>query len=73
MPAVSRVSDKIVRHEIRPTPTDDELAAIMAALDKVWPDTETRPSPPESSAPSRWRFAGRWWSKPVPLHRERPW
>ena len=26
-----------------------------------------------AAPPPRWRFAGRWWSKPVPVRRERPW
>lgn len=69
---MSRMSDKVLRPEVRPTPTDDELAAILAAIDIVWPRPEAQPAPP-SLEPSRWRFAGRWWSKPVPLHRERPW
>jgi len=51
-------------------PTDEELAAIMAAVEVAWPrPAGSAPAPP----PPRWRFAGRWWSKPVPARRERPW
>jgi len=56
-------------HQVRPTPTDDELAAIMAAFEVAWP----RPSAPVvDDEPSRWRFSGRWWSRPVPTRRGRP-
>ena len=54
-----------------PTPTDDEVVAIMAGVEALWPkpvvvvDAET----PRSSA---WRFSGRWWSRPIPARRDRP-
>ena len=55
--------------EVRPTPDDDELAAIVAAIEVAWP----RPQAPASTeGPSRWRFSGRWWSRPVPTRRDRP-
>ena len=51
-------------------PTDEELAAILAAVEIAWP----RPAPAaEQEQAPRWRFAGRWWSKPVLARRERPW
>jgi hypothetical protein len=50
-------------------PTDEEVAAIVAAIEVTWP----RPVVAVESAVPRWRFAGRWWSKPVPVRRERPW
>jgi hypothetical protein len=54
---------------VRPTPSDDELAAILAAIEVSWP----RPSaPPVEDEPSRWRFSGRWWSRPLPVRRDRP-
>jgi hypothetical protein len=53
-----------------PEPTDEEVAAITAAVEVVWP----RPSSPaRSEPPPRWRFSGRWWSKPEPARRDRPW
>jgi hypothetical protein len=55
---------------IRPAPTDEEAAAIMAALEGAWPRAVVASAPP---APERWRWSGRWWSKPVPLRRRRPW
>ncbi len=54
---------------VRPTPDDDEMAAIVAAIALAWP----RPGPRSvEEAPSRWRFSGRWWSRPVPTRRDRP-
>jgi len=53
-------------------PDEQEMAAIVAAIEIVWPKPQvvTRPATTE---PSRWRFAGRWWSKPIPVRRDRPW
>lgn len=56
----------------RATPTEEEVAAIVAAVEAAWP----RPvvvAAVEPAPPSRWRFSGRWWSKPVPVRRDRPW
>ncbi len=54
---------------IRPTPSDEEAAAIMAAIDGLWPrpraatrSAVTTPSP---------RFSGRWWSASALSHRRR--
>jgi len=50
--------------------SDDEVAAIVAAVEVAWP----RPvAAPDAEQPPRWRFSGRWWTKPVPLGRSRPW
>ena len=52
-------------------PTDEEVAAIVAAAEAVWP----RPVITTGAAVAdvdRWRFSGRWWAKPVPMRRERP-
>ncbi|MGO9559155.1 MAG: hypothetical protein ACLPQS_03980 [Acidimicrobiales bacterium] len=53
------------------------VAALAAAVEAVWPRTvagagaglERERGTPEYV----WRFSGRWWSKPVPLRRDRPW
>lgn len=49
-------------HEISPIPSEDEAAAIAAALVLAWP----RPATPAAEPPSstRWRFSGRWWARP---------
>jgi hypothetical protein len=54
---------------IRPTPTDEEAAAIVAAVEVAWP----RAGVPAEGPESRWRWSGRWWTKPIPLDRSRPW
>ncbi|CAN5768434.1 MAG: hypothetical protein ACR2JF_01800 [Iamia sp.] len=54
---------------ITPAPTDEEAAAIVAAVEVAWP----RAVAAAEAAPERWRWSGRWWSKPVPLRRQRPW
>jgi hypothetical protein len=55
--------------DVTPEPTEEEAAAIVAALETV-----RRPAVAvvEQSTP-RWRWSGRWWSKPIPLRRNRPW
>jgi hypothetical protein len=56
--------------EITPAPTDEEAAAIVAAVELAWPRAVAAAAP---EPPPRWRFSGRWWSKPVPVSRQRPW
>jgi hypothetical protein len=55
----------------RPQPPADVMAAISAAVQMVWP----QPMEPDELDPvhQTWRFSGRWWNKPTPLRRERPW
>ena len=48
------------------------MAAIVAAIEMAWPKPVVLPQP-VAQPPSRWRFAGRWWSKPIPVRRDRPW
>lgn len=75
-PIVEAMSDSSAAEQIpvstmSPAPTEDEVVAIMAGIEALWPkpaivvDTE----PPRSTA---WRFSGRWWSRPVPARRDRP-
>ena len=56
--------------ETSPAPTDEEAAAIAAAIEVSWPHVVTSPAPEPLP---RWRFAGRWWTKPIPVRRDRPW
>jgi hypothetical protein len=51
--------------------TDEEVAAIVAAIEVAWPRPATGAD--RSEPAQRWRFSGRWWTKPVPLRRARPW
>lgn len=47
--------------QIDGTPSDDEIAAIVAAIEMSWPKpiaaSATRPMPS-----TRWRHADRWWA-----------
>ena len=54
-----------------PSPDPAVLAAITAAVQLAWPC----PAPADELDPVHepWRFSGRWWNKPVPLRRDRPW
>ncbi|MEO6988514.1 MAG: hypothetical protein ABI239_07690 [Aquihabitans sp.] len=54
---------------ITPDPTDEEVAAILAAVEVAWPRASA-PAPVDESP--RWRWSGRWWTKPVPARRMRP-
>ena len=51
------------------------VAAIAAAVEACWP--RARAAQPKGRAPGApeyvWRMSGRWWSKPLPLRRDRPW
>jgi hypothetical protein len=52
-------------------PTPEEMAAILAAIEVVWP--RPRPVDIPKAEPPVWRFSGRWWSKPIAARRDRPW
>lgn len=49
--------------------TAEQVAAIAAAVEVAWPRAG---APVDSGEPPRWRFSGRWWTKPVPARRDRP-
>jgi hypothetical protein len=55
--------------DISPAPTEEEAVAIVAAVEAAWPRAVVAPAVSES----RWRWSGRWWTKPIPLGRDRPW
>lgn len=50
-------------------PTAQELAAIVAAVELLWPRPAVLAPPPEGSATPAWRFSGRWWAAPPSGHR----
>lgn len=54
-----------------PVPSTDEVVAIMAAVEALWPRAVAAP---DSATPRNrsWRFSGRWWSLPLPMRRDRP-
>jgi len=55
---------------ITPEPTDEEAAAVVAALGLGLP--HAAPGVTVAEEASRWRWSGRWWSKPIPARRGRP-
>jgi hypothetical protein len=69
-PSASVAEDQLTLRP-RPAPDPAVLAAITAAVQLAWP----RPAPADEHDPAHepWRFSGRWWNKPVPLRRDRPW
>ncbi len=65
------VSATVSAADVSPKPTDEEVVAIMAGVEALWP----KPATVVDTTPSRstaWRFSGRWWSRPVPARRDRP-
>ena len=56
---------------VPPDLTDDELAAVLAAIEVALARPADGGWPPVAEVP-RWRFSGRWWSKPIPSRRDRP-
>jgi hypothetical protein len=55
---------------ITPEASDEEVAAIVSALQLSWPPPAVGDG--DDAEPARWRFSGRWWTKPLPLRRGRP-
>jgi hypothetical protein len=56
---------------VRAEPSEEEMVAIVAAVEAAWP----RPVVVEAARPEplTWRFSGRWWAKPHTVQRARPW
>lgn len=54
---------------ISPEPTEEEAVAIAAAIEATRPVAVLAP---EVESESRWRFSGRWWSRPIAARRSRP-
>jgi hypothetical protein len=52
-------------------PTEEELVAIMAAVELLWPRPVVEAEAGEPA--NAWRFSGRWWARPVTARRARPW
>jgi hypothetical protein len=55
-----------------PVPTEEEAAAIAAGMEALWPRPVLIAEEPRPRA-NAWRFSGRWWSRPIPARRDRPW
>jgi len=54
-----------------PEPPPEVVAAIAAAAQLLWPRPQAPGAPDEAHL--AWRFSGRWWARPMPMRRERPW
>jgi hypothetical protein len=57
--------------EISPVPSDEEAAAISAAVESLWPRPMMVAAEPQRSL--AWRFSGRWWRRDRFAPAERPW
>ena len=60
-----------VEPEITLAATDEEAAAIITAMHVLWP-TPTIVTEEERTRDTLWKFSGRWWSRPLPQRRDRP-
>jgi hypothetical protein len=58
--------------DISPVPTDEEAAAIVAAVEALWPRPVILSASQDPLRTPTWRFSGRWWSRPLPARRDRP-
>jgi hypothetical protein len=65
------VTAQIAHVSVAGSPTDEEVAAIVAAIELTWPRAVLAPAAPQGPPP--WRFSTRWWRKPIAARRERPW
>jgi hypothetical protein len=56
--------------QVSPEPTEEEAVAITAAMQTLF--SAGGAVEPGREPVSRWRFSGRWWSRPVASRRSRP-
>lgn len=52
-------------------PSDEEAVAIAAAVQALWP-VPVIAVDEQHERDTTWKFSGRWWSRPVPSRRNRP-
>ena len=57
---------------ITPAPSEEEAAAIAAAIEALWPHPSVV-SQPQSAPTLAWRFSGRWWQRDRMATPDRPW
>jgi hypothetical protein len=57
-----------VNHEVRPAPSEEEAAAIAAAIELLWPRPATIAQPTDLA----WRLSGRAWQRSA-MTTSRPW
>ena len=56
---------------ISPVPTEEEAAAIAAAVTMMWPQPVLN-EPSQQKQNVSWRFSGRWWATNHVVRRGRP-
>lgn len=57
---------------ISPMPTEEEAAAIVAAVTLMWPQPTVASNADAGTANVSWRFSGRWWANDAISRRTRP-
>jgi hypothetical protein len=57
---------------ISPAPTEEEAAAIAAAITMMWPQPVALSTTAHTNANVSWRFSGRWWASNHISRRSRP-
>jgi hypothetical protein len=61
----------VVNVQVEPAPSDEEAAALVVALEALWPKPVAVTTAPRVVAPA-WRFSGRWWTGTAVVRRSRP-
>jgi hypothetical protein len=61
------------RVDVAGAPSPEETAAILAAVEALWPRPVVLVGEQGTTRPNAWRFSGRWWARPVAARRDRPW
>jgi hypothetical protein len=62
-----------VNAEFSPAATPEEAAAVIAAVEALWPKPVIAAPLCDYRRNTTWRFSGRWWAKPLVARRDRPW
>jgi hypothetical protein len=62
----------VTEPSITPAPTEEEAAAIAAAIDALWPRPRSIDQPHRQRTLA-WRFSGRWWQRERMAAPDRPW
>ena len=61
----------MIDDRISPSPSDEEAVAIAAAVHALWP-TPVVITDDARIRDTTWKFSGRWWNRPLPSRRDRP-
>ena len=59
-------------YTITPAPTEEEAAAVVAAVEALWPKPVLLVTEEQQRRSAPWRFSGRWWARPAAARRPRP-